>query len=58
MKFYQCQNDEKVEQKCSLAHFCSAWDPFTRLLRKGVLKQDLLCIQVTTFFGVNNFGNS
>ena len=34
------------------------WGPLTRWLLKGVLKQCLSCIQVTTFFGVNNFENT
>ena len=57
-KVYICQNDEKVEQKCSLADFCSVSDALTPWLLKGVLKQCLLCIQGTTFLGVNDFGNT
>ena len=37
--------------------FVSVWDPWTRSFTKGVLKRELSCIQVTTFFGVNNFQN-
>ena len=52
-----CQNYEKIGYKCSLVDFCSLWEPLIHWLQKGVLKQDLLCIQATTFFGGNNLGN-
>ena len=35
----------------------SVCDPCTRWLPKSALKHELSDIQVTTFFGVNNFGN-
>ena len=42
--------------------FCSSgsssvWDQWKRLLAKGVLKQELTQIELTTFFNINNFGN-
>ena len=39
------------------ADFSSVWDPLTRLLPKGVLKQELSRIQITTFFRINNYKN-
>ena len=33
--------------------FISVWDTLTRWLRKGLLKEELSSIQVTTFFGVS-----
>ena len=48
-QLYILQNDEIVKWECSLADFCSVWDPLTRSLPKGVLKHDL-----STFFRVNN----
>ena len=36
----------------------SFWDSLTRSLPESFQKQELLCIKVSTFFGVNNFRNS
>ena len=43
-------------KNCSAA-FGSVSEPWTRLLEKGVLKQDLPGIEATTFVGANNFRN-
>ena len=48
----------KLGKRCCRAGLGSVLDPLIRLLRKGVLKQELSDIQVTTIFGGNNFGNN
>ena len=45
----------KLGKKCCCADFVSVWDPWKHWFPKGILKQKLSAIQVTTFFGVNNF---
>ena len=57
-RLYLYQSDEEAEWKFSSVDFCSVWETLTRWLAKDVLKQDLLCIQVSTFFRVINFGNT
>ena len=47
----------KLAWKCYCADYSSVSNPLTRWLPKGVLKLDLSCIQVTTFFGLNNLQN-
>ena len=47
----------KLAWKCCRADFSSVWNPLTRWLRKGVLKQEFAFIQVTTFFEMNNSRN-
>ena len=47
----------KLGWKCRHGKFVSVWEPWTRSFAKGVLKRKLSGIQVTTFFGVNNFEN-
>ena len=48
---------ENCEKKCCSACFSSVWDPWIRLLWKGVLKQELTSIEGSTFLRVNNFRN-
>ena len=50
-------NNGKLEENLGPARFSSVFEPLTRWLQKGVLKQELPGIQETTFFGVNNFRN-
>ena len=45
----------KLREKHRRAHFSSVFDPLTRWVQKGVLKEELLGIQETTCFGVNKF---
>ena len=45
----------KVGQKHHHADFRSAMETLTRRLQKGTFKQELSCIEETTFLGVNNF---
>ena len=49
--------NRKSGWKWCCAGLGSVWDPWTRWLPEGVLKQELLGIQVSTFFGVNSFQN-
>ena len=44
----------KVWWKCRGVNVVSVWVPWTRWFRRCVVKQELLAIQGTTFFGVNN----
>ena len=46
------------EKKFFRAGLSTIWDPLTRWLPKGVLKQELSDIQVTTIFAGNNFRNN
>ena len=46
-----------LREKCCRVDFSSVWDPWKRLISKGVIKQDLSGIQVTTFLGPNNLQN-
>ena len=39
------------------ADFSSVLEPLTGWFKKGVLKQECQAIQVTTYFGFNNFGH-
>ena len=55
---YLIMTDENFEKKFVLRFLRSVWETSTRWLVKDVLKQDLECIQVSTFFGVNNFQNT
>ena len=48
----------KLNKKCCCRGLGSVWNPLTHCLPKGVLKQELLGIQVTIFFGVKIFQNS
>ena len=48
----------KLGSKCCCPDFSSVWDPLTQGLWKGVLKQELLSIKVTTLFGINSIGNT
>ena len=48
---------ESWQKKSCRADLSSVSDPSRRLLPKGVLKQELSGIQVTTLFGINNSGN-
>ena len=43
--------------KCSYGDFSSVYYPWTSWLWKGVQKQQVSGIQVTTFFGLSNFQN-
>ena len=45
----------KLGRRCCAPGFRSVWDSLTCWIPKGVLKQELSLIQVTTYFGVNNF---
>ena len=47
--------NEKLILKCFSAGSSSVWEPWTRLLSKLVLKEELTGIEVTTFVVVNNF---
>ena len=58
LQLYLWKNVEKQEEKFAFVYLGSLSDLSKRLLQKDVLKQDLLCVQVYTFFGVNNFGNT
>ena len=51
------QFNRKLRWKCCRADFSSIWDPWTRSVSKGVLKQEPSGIQVTTFLEGNNFRN-
>ena len=44
-------------QKCFCADFTGFWETLTCSQPKDFLKQDLLCISITTSFGVNNLRN-
>ena len=57
-QLYMQQNDGKVVENVDFAYLRSDWYPTTRLPRKDFRKQDLLCMQVSTFFELNNFGNT
>ena len=46
-----------LARRCCLLDFSRACYPLTHSLPKGVLKQELSGIEVTTFFGLNNFRN-
>ena len=48
----------KSKRKMLLCRFQRCLYRLIRWLTKRALKQDLSCIQVITFFGVNNFGNT
>ena len=52
-----CGNYEKLAYKFVGADFTSALDPWTRSLLKSALEQELLSIQVSTYFGGSNFQN-
>ena len=54
LQLHLSQNDENVRLNFIFAELCSVCDPLTRWVWKDVLKQELLRIQVSTFFGVNN----
>ena len=47
----------KVAWKFRSPGSTTIWDPLIRLLGKGVLKQEVTGIQVTTFDGFDNFRN-
>ena len=47
----------KLGQKCCCADFVSVCHPWTCWLQKGILKKELSSIQLTTYFGDNNFWN-
>ena len=51
------QSNQKLRWKCCRADFSNIWDPWTRWVSKGVLKQEPSGIQVTTFLEGNNFRN-
>ena len=46
-----------LSSRCCHGDISSVLDPLTRWFPKGVLKQEPWRIQVTTFFGSNNFGH-
>ena len=48
----------KEDNSVFRADFTSVWNPLTRSLANGVLKQDLLDIEVATSFSINKFGNN
>ena len=47
----------KLAWKCYRGDFSIVSGHLTAWLPKGVLKQELTCIQVATFFALNNFQN-
>ena len=47
--------NKELAEKCDRADFSKVSDHLTRWLPKGLLKQKLSGIQVTIFFGLNNF---
>ena len=49
-----CQINRNAGLKCRRADFVSVWDLWTRWFAKGVLKEELSVIQITTFFRINN----
>ena len=49
------QNDEKVGSKYFFGALTSFSDSLTCLISKGYQKQSFLCIEISLFFGVNNF---
>ena len=48
---------ENWDQSVVVQGSSSVWDLLKRFLAKGILKQELTGIEVTTFVGVNNFRN-
>ena len=52
------QNDEKVGKRYLSADFSSFKDPLAPSLPKCFQKQDLSCIEVNAYLGVNNLGNT
>ena len=54
-QLYLSHNNKKVEWKVAVRDFSKVWDFLARWVPKDVLKEDLLHIQVTTFYGVDNF---
>ena len=44
-----------LEYRCCRGDFSNVWIPWTHWLPKGLLKQELFAIHITTFFRVNNF---
>ena len=57
-KLNLAQNDEKVAQKYFSADFRSFWDSLSRSVQKACQKEALLCIKISTSFGVNHFRNT
>ena len=51
------ESNGKLGWKRCRSGFSSVLDPIRRYLPKGVVKEDLSRIQVTTFLGVNNTAN-
>ena len=53
-----CDINSTFAEKCCRADLNSVLDPLTNWLPKGVAKHEFYGIQVTIFFGMNNFGDT